>query len=207
MACRVACPLLVLLAAGAAAGAGGGAGAQQRDSISARDRFAAATEARLDSLYGPLLYLMQADERGVYPALSVGRKRDYLRRFWGRRDPTPGTPKNEMEDEFYARTAEANRRFREGGGGAAPIPGWRTARGRIFIKHGPPDDVLSRPRPGRTLPYEVWKYTKGGLKYCFVDVTRFGNYALVWTTDPNERSERNWQQLLGREAYEDVMRF
>jgi GWxTD domain-containing protein len=205
MACRVACPLLVLLAAGAAAGRG--AGAQQRDSSRARDRFAAVTEARLDSLYGPLLYVMQADERGIYPALSVGRKRDYLRRFWGRRDPTPGTPKNEMEDEFYARTAEANRRFREGG--AAPIPGWRTARGRIFIKYGPPDDVLSRPRPRppATLPYEVWKYTRGGLKYCFVDATRFGNYALVWTTDPHERSEPNWQQLLGREAYEDVMRF
>jgi GWxTD domain-containing protein len=203
MACRVPCPLLVLLAAGAAAGA------QQWDSIGARDRFAAATEARLDSLYGPLLYLMQADERGIYPALSVGRKRDYLRRFWGRRDPTPRTPENEMEDEFYARIAEANRRFREGG--AAAIPGWRTARGRIFIKYGPPDDVLSRPRPGSTLPYEVWKYARGGeeggLKYCFVDVTRFGNYALVWTTDPNERSERNWQQLLGREAYEDVLRF
>jgi GWxTD domain-containing protein len=207
MACRVACPLLVLLAAGAPAGGG----AQQRDSSGARDRFAAATEARLDSLYGPLLYVMQADERGIYPALSVGRKRDYLRRFWGRRDPTPGTPKNELEDEFYARTAEANRRFREGG--AAPIPGWRTARGRIFIKYGPPGDVLSRPGPSSTLPYEVWKYARqpaegtGERKYCFVDVTRFGNYALVWTTDPNERSEPNWQQLLGREAYEDVMRF
>lgn len=206
MASRVACPLLVLLAAGAAAGGGGRA--QQRDSSGARDRFTAATELRLDSLYGPLLYLMQAEERGIYPALSVGGKRDYLRRFWDRRDPTPGTPENEMEDEFYARTAEANRRFREGGAGA--ISGWRTARGRIFIKHGAPDDVLSRPRPPATLPYEVWKYTRqpgGGLKYCFVDVTGFGNYALVWTTDPNERSERNWQQLLGREAYEDVMRF
>jgi len=199
MACRVACPLLVFLAAGA------GAGAQQRDSGS-RDRFAAATEARLDSLYGPLLYLMQAGERGIYPSLSVGRKRDYLRRFWARRDPTPGTPENELENGFYARIAEANRRFREGD--ALRIPGWRTDRGRIFIKYGPPDEVLSRPRPPATLPYEVWKYTRQRrLKYCFVDVTRFGTYALVWTTDEHERSEPNWPQLLGREAYEDVMRF
>jgi len=200
MACRVACPLLVLLTAGLAAGA------QQRDSSSARDRFTAATEARLDSLYLPLLYVMRADERGIYPALSAGGKRDYLRRFWNRRDPTPGTLENEIEDAFYARIAKANRRFREGG--TAPVPGWRTDRGRIFIKHGPPDQVLSRPQPAATLPYEVWKYTRQpGLKYCFVDVTRFGNYVLVWSTDRQERNERNWQQLLGREAYEHVMRF
>ncbi|HYT82070.1 MAG TPA: GWxTD domain-containing protein [Gemmatimonadales bacterium] len=200
MACRIACWLLLALATIPAAWA------QQGDSSVARDRFVDATEARLDSLYEPLLYLMKADERGIYPALSVKAKRDYLRRFWTRRDPTPGTPENELADEFYARVADANRRFREGG--AFRIPGWRTDRGRIFIKYGPPDEVLSRPRPPGSLPYEVWKYTrKRLLKYCFVDLTRFGNYALVWTDDRLERSEPNWRQLLGGEAYEEVVRF
>jgi len=198
--CRAACSLLVFLTASSAARA------QQEDSTHAPDRFAGVTEARLDSLYGPLLYLMQADERGIYPTLSVGGKRDYLRRFWARRDPTTGTPGNELADEFYGRITEANRKFREGG--AAQIPGWRTDRGRIFLKHGLPDEVLSRPQPPGGLPYEVWKYTrKRLLKYCFVDLTRFGNYALVWTNDRLEKSEPNWRQLLGWEAYEDVMRF
>ena len=200
MACRIACWLLFALATIPAARA------QQGDSSVARDRFVDATEARLDSFYEPLLYLMKANERGIYPALSVKAKRDYLRRFWTRRDPTPGTPENELADEFYARVADANRRFREGG--AFRIPGWRTDRGRIFIKYGPPDAVLSRPRPPGSLPYEVWKYTRKRLvKYCFVDLTRFGNYALVWTDDRLERSEPNWRQLLGGEAYEEVVRF
>lgn len=199
---RVACALLAFLTAGSAARA------QQEDSTHAPppDRFAEATESRLDSLYGPLLYLMQADERGLYPTLSVSGKRDYLRRFWTRRDPTPGTPGNELADEFYARIADANRRFREGG--AAQIPGWRTDRGRIYIRYGPPDEILSRPQPEFTLPYEAWKYTRGKLrKYVFLDVTRFGNYALIYTNDIREPSRPNWRELLGERAWEDVLRF
>ena len=127
-------------------GAGSGAWAQlPADSSTVRDRFASATTAQLDSLYGPLLFLMQPDERGIYPTLTPSGKRDYLRRFWSRRDPTPGTAENELEEDFYRHIAEANRRFREGG--AAQIPGWRTDRGRIFIRLGPPDEVLSRPQP------------------------------------------------------------
>ena len=36
----------------------------QQDSTRAADIFAAASEAKLDSLYGPLIHLMRADERG-----------------------------------------------------------------------------------------------------------------------------------------------
>src|SRR5947207_3183566 len=74
--------------------------------------------------------------------------------------------------------------------------------------YGPPDEVLSRPQPPGSLPYEVWKYTRHRqLKYCFIDLTRFGNYVLLWTNDRQESSEPNWRQLLGYEAYEEVVRF
>jgi len=170
------------------------------------DPFDVATEARLDSLYGPLIYVMEQEERGVYSALPTEGKRDYLRRFWARRDPTPGTPKNEVRDSFYTNVGRTNRAFREGG--AAQIPGWRTDRGRIYLKNGPPDEVLSRPQPGGTMPYEVWKYTRGKLrKYVFLDLTRFGNYMLIYTNDLGEISRPDWQRLLGREAWEDVVRF
>ncbi len=170
------------------------------------DRFAALTESQLDSLYAPLVYLIEADERGVYATLTQDGKRRFLRKFWARRDPTPGTPRNEEQESFYARIAEATRQFREGG--AAQIPGWRTDRGRIFIRYGPPDEVLSRPQAGSTAPYEVWKYTKTRVrKFVFYDVTRFGNYSLIWTDERREPSRPNWRDLLGAEAVQDVERF
>ncbi len=150
--------------------------------------------------------MVEADERGVYPTLTLDGKRRFLRKFWTRRDPTPGTSRNEEEDRFYARIAEATRQFREGG--AAQIPGWRTDRGRIFIRYGPADEVLSRPQAGSTAPYEVWKYTKTRVrKFVFYDVTRFGNYALIWTDERREPSRPNWRELLGAEAVQDVERF
>ncbi|HYT83703.1 MAG TPA: GWxTD domain-containing protein [Gemmatimonadales bacterium] len=170
------------------------------------DRLVNLSESQLDSLYAPLIYVMSEDEHGIYPGLTLDGKRNFLRKFWTRRDPTPGTPRNEEEERFYAGIAEANRRFREGGSGA--IPGWRTDRGRIFLRYGSPDEKLSRPQAGSTAPYEVWKYTKTrARKFVFYDVTRFGNYALIWTDERREPSRPNWRVLLGPEAAEDVQRF
>jgi GWxTD domain-containing protein len=185
---------------------GGLEAAVAAEAVDAADKFGAMNEAQLDTLYAPLVYLMASDEVGIYGSLTVEGKRGFLRRFWAKRDPTPGTPQNEAQEDFYRRIAEANRRFREGG--AAEIPGWRTDRGRIFIKYGPPQDVLQRPQAGSTAPYEVWKYTRGRLsKYLFLDQTQFGNYALIWTDDRRESSRPNWQALLGPEAVQDVERF
>lgn len=170
------------------------------------DKFESMTEAQLDTLYAPLIYLMASDEVGIYSTLTLEGKRSFLRRFWSKRDPTSGTPRNEAQENFYSRIGDANRRYREGG--AAEIPGWRTDRGRIFIKYGPPQEVMQRPQAGSTLPYEVWKYSVGrALKYVFMDLTQFGNYALIWTDDRREPSRPNWQSLLGPEAVQDVQRF
>lgn len=172
----------------------------------ATDAFAQLTEDALDTLYRPLVYLMEAGERGIYEDLSVEGKRNYLRQFWGRRDPSPGTPGNEAQDQFYRLIAEANRLFREGG--AAEVPGWRTDRGRIFARYGEPDELLRRPQSGSTKPYEAWKYTRGRLrKFVFLDETGLGNYVLIYTDERREPSRANWRELLGPEAAEDVDRF
>lgn len=171
-----------------------------------QDRFAEMPEAQLDTVYMPLVYLMSGEEQGTYTGLTVDGKRRWLRQFWQKRDPTPGTPRNERQEDFYARIGEANRLYREGG--AAEIPGWRTDRGRVFIKYGPPDEVLNRPQAGNTRPYIVWKYTRvRALKYVFLDQTLFGNYVLIWTDDRREPSRPNWQELLGPEAVIEVERF
>jgi GWxTD domain-containing protein len=172
----------------------------------ASDVYGQMTEDQLDTLYRPLVYLFEAGERGVYEGLSVEGKRNYLRQFWARRDPSPDTPGNEFQDQFYRLISEANRRYREGG--AAEIPGWRTDRGRIYVKYGEPDEVLRRPQSGSTNPYEVWKYTRGRLrKFVFYDETSIGNYALIFTNEQREPSRANWRELLGPEAVQDVERF
>ncbi len=170
------------------------------------DLFDGMAESQLDELYGPLIYMMSAGEQGVFSSLSVEGKRSWLRQFWAKRDPSPGTPDNEARSRFYSAIRDANRRFGEGG--ASRVPGWRTDRGRIYVKYGAPDEVLERRSGGSTYPYEVWKYTRvRALKYVFMDLTRFGNYTLIYTDDRREPSRSNWQELLGPEALQDVQRF
>jgi len=192
--------LLVLAIAAAAQG-------QTAQTLSSRSRIAAASEAVLDSLYGPLVYIMVEGERGIYPGLPLAGKRDFLRMFWNKRDPTPGTERNEAEEAFNARIAFVNRKFSEGG--TSPTPGWRTDRGRIYLKYGPPDVNLNRRGVGRELPFQVWGYTSGSTrrKYCFVDLTRFGNYSLVYSSDKSEPTRGDWRELIGWDAYDDVLNF
>lgn len=170
------------------------------------DPFGQLTEDQLDTLYRPLVYLMEPGERGIYEGLSLDGKRNYLRQFWAGRDPTPELPGNAFQDQFYRLIARANRDFREGG--AAAVPGWRTDRGRIFVTYGEPDEVLRRPQSGATNPYEAWKFTRGRLrKFVFYDETGIGNYVLIWTNEQREPSRPNWAELLGPEGVQDIERF
>jgi len=179
---------------------------EARTAAEAEDRFAVLSEAQLDTLFSPLFYLTSGSELSAYNGLTVDGKRRFLRAFWRQRDPDPGTPDNEAQIGFYRRIGEANRRFRETGGSA--IPGWRTDRGRIFIVHGEPDEVLRRPSTGPTNPWEAWKYMQPRpVKYAFYDQTRLGTYVLIYTDDRKERSYPNWEQLLGPDAVLEVSRF
>jgi GWxTD domain-containing protein len=171
-----------------------------------RDPFADMVESQLDSLYEPLIYIMEGDERGVYEGLSVDGKRNYMRQFWEKRDPTPGTPINESYVGYYQLFTEANRRFAQSGAGR--VSGWRTDRGRIFLKRGEPEQTLDRPMGGDNRPYLVWKYTRPRmLKYVFMDVTGLGDYQLIYTDDRFETSRGDWEEQLGPRAVEDVLRF
>lgn len=178
---------------------------QSTEGLATEDRFSQSTEAGLDSSYMPLVYLMTSQEAGEYSGLTVEGKRRWLRDFWAKRNPVTGG-QNSFMDQFYARVQEANHRFREGG--ASGSSGWRTDRGRIFILYGPPDEHLERRSAGNTNPYEIWKYTRDrALKYVFMDLTRFGNYTLIYTNDLHEPSRPNWEDLLGTDGVQDVNDF
>jgi GWxTD domain-containing protein len=170
------------------------------------DVFERLSEAELDTLFAPIFYLASPGELTPYNGLTVQGKRRFLREFWRQRDPTTGTPENELQAGFYQRIAEANHRFREGG--SAQIPGWRTDRGRILILHGEPDEILRRPSTGPANPWEAWKYTRPRpVKYVFYDQTRLGNYSLIFSDDRKERTLPSWERLVGPEAVQDIARF
>ena len=143
-------------------------------------------------------YIITPEEAAAFRQLSNDEERDqFIEAFWQRRDPTPDTAENEYRDEHYRRITYANEHF------GAGVPGWKTDRGRIYIIHGPPDEIESHPSGGTydrtpqegggttsTFPFERWRYRYvedigQEIVVEFVDTCMCGDYHM--TMDPNER--------------------
>jgi GWxTD domain-containing protein len=167
------------------------------------------TGPQLDAAKEPLQLIAKSGELSSYTKdLSLRGKRRFLAEFWARRDPTPGTDVNESRQQFYDAIAFANKNYGEHG--RAATPGWKTDRGRVFVRNGAPGDVLTRPQAGRSPPYEVWHFTRGKNRYyIFLDQSEgLGNYRLIATNDLQEQSLPNWQEMLHKEdAVIDISRF
>lgn len=107
-------------------------------------------------------YIILPSERDVFFNLTADRDRDiFIEAFWKQRDPTPGTPQNEFQEEHAKRFNYANEFLRRG----TPREGWMTDMGQMHIILGEPS---SRERFDGTFglyPCQVWYYygdqTKG----------------------------------------------
>jgi GWxTD domain-containing protein len=177
--------------------------------------FAVMNKAELDAAKEPLMTIAGYGELAAWDkSLSLSAKRKFLAQFWARRDPTSDTPRNEAREAFYDKVGYADKMYREGGRNTTA--GWRTDRGRIYLRNGPPDELLQRggsgegPRlQGRALPYEVWRFTGRGkdLWYIFVDRNGLGAFQLVRSNDLKEPGVPNWHEFLGQDQQEEIGRF
>jgi len=136
--------------------------------------------------------IITEDERRAFKALKTDEERDkYIEIFWRLRDPDPDTPENEYKDQYYERVQYANEHFASG------VPGWKTDRGRIYIKYGRPDEIQAHPAGGpydrpsyegggttTTYPFEVWWYRNingigSDIEIEFVDPSGSGEYRIA----------------------------
>lgn len=145
-----------------------------------------------------VVYIITDEEKQAFKRLKTDEERQqFVEQFWLRRDPTPDTEENEYKEEHYRRIAYANDHFPSG------IPGWKTDRGRMYIKYGAPDEIDSHPSGGTyerpieegggetsTYPFEDWRYryidgVGTNIIIEFVDQTMSGEYKIE--TDPEAK--------------------
>lgn len=102
-----------------------------------------------------VVYIITSLEKNVFLQLETDREREhFIEAFWKQRDPTQGTPTNEFKEEHYQRIQHANYSF----GRSAPIPGWKTDRGRFYILLGDPQDIERFSGETQIYNSEVWFY-------------------------------------------------
>ena len=142
-------------------------------------------------------YIISDEERRAFKGLQNDEEKEqFIEQFWLRRDPTPDTEENEYREEHYRRIAYANQNFASG------IPGWKSDRGMIYIKYGPPDerdqhnggtetrDIREGGGETSMFPYEQWRYRyldgfPPNVEIEFVDPTLTGEFRM--TMDPSEK--------------------
>src|SRR5215831_16080301 len=162
-----------------------------------------------------VIYIISDEERKAFGRLQTDEEREqFIEQFWLRRDPTPDTEENEVKEEHYRRIAYTNEQFASG------IPGWKTDRGMIYIKYGPPDEREEHPtggtydRPieeggGTTTvhAFEKWRYryiegVGTDVNIEFVDPTMTGEYHM--TMDPSEKDALTNVPGAGLTLYEQM---
>ena len=119
-------------------------------------------------------YIANQNEWRILSRLAQKDTEAAIEYFWERHDNSPGTLSNELRELFTERVLKADELFTI----HKKIPGWRSDRGRIFIRKGPPDDVVEEIFPLGRYPYIVWYYFHDNTVYRFVDKTGYGNYKL-----------------------------
>lgn len=120
-----------------------------------------------------LQYIASTTEKNILRNAEVGKRDSLWFEFWKTQDPTPNTAYNEKEVEYFERIAYSEEHFGNGD------RGWRSDRARVFVQHGPPDEIQSYPYELDSFPYEIWLYYKNNLRFVFVDRYGFGRYILV----------------------------
>jgi GWxTD domain-containing protein len=95
--------------------------------------------------------------------------------FWSRHDNSPGSLKNDLRELFYERVLKADELFTI----HKKLPGWRSDRGKIYIKMGPPDEIVSDSFPIGQHPYIIWYYYRQNRIYRFEDKRGYGDYSLM----------------------------
>ncbi len=93
--------------------------------------------------------------------------------FWKKRDPNPETPVNEALDEYLRRVRFAVENF------SLMDKGWKTDRGKVYIKYGPPDQEETTVDPYMQGEYLIWRYFSRNLTFVFFDRFGLGEYHLV----------------------------
>jgi GWxTD domain-containing protein len=130
----------------------------------------------LDDAIAQLEYIAEArDLNFIREAPNEAERIKRFETFWDKRDPTPGTVRNERMEAYYYRINAANRDY-----GVSILDGWKTDRGYVLVRFGEPDHIRRKPHSFDYEPYEIWTFERIGRQFIFVDKTGFGDYELLF---------------------------
>ena len=166
-------------------------------------------------------YFLTIEERKDWKRLGSDEARaEFRREYWRRRDPTPGTERNEFQELVLSRIRIADARFAIG-----KTAGSRTARGLVFVVFGSPaaerqtmGPLKSGPEmiaPGRmgipseafeTREWHTWVYDRAA-NPDLLAVLGVPGLEIAFIVEPGRRDEledasrfQRWREIVARRS-------
>ncbi|MBM3324300.1 MAG: GWxTD domain-containing protein [Calditrichaeota bacterium] len=136
-------------------------------------------------------YILTPEENARTRRLTPEGKVQFMREYWVRAARDEASSPEIVRWRYFQRVEEANRRF-----SLLKKEGWKTDRGRVYIRLGSPDLVDYHTAQQEAPDHEIWYYDRieGGVQFVFADKTGFGDLELVHSTKRGEISDPNWLQ-------------
>lgn len=129
---------------------------------------------------GPLEYIVDKETLKDLNSGKDAERQAKLADFWREKDPTPDTPFNELQNEFYSRVDSTLAQF-----SSKRVAGWRTDRGQVYITQGVPDRIEDHSLDPVSNPFLRWIYILEDREvvYTFESLEGRKKYRLLDTTE------------------------
>lgn len=158
-----------------------------------QSEFATLSEKNVETLYDQIKFLATDFENEVWDECqTLGAKQRFLFTYWSARNTDTTKPYNVALEEFRKKIDYTNKHFKYG----LMKEGWRTDRGRVYIKYGPATRIERFVQEGNRPAYEKWFYDEiqGGVEFVFIDFRSNGYYRLVHSSAEGEMYNYNWYE-------------
>ncbi|MCX6843780.1 MAG: GWxTD domain-containing protein, partial [candidate division WOR-3 bacterium] len=119
-----------------------------------------------------LIYVASTEESRHLRSVPRGEREQAWREFWKKKDQSRTTERYPNEDEYFERIDYAEEHFGHGD------RGYRSDRGHVYVRYGPPDQIDARPFEIDSPADEVWYYYEVNKRFEFVDRFGAGDYVL-----------------------------
>jgi GWxTD domain-containing protein len=144
--------------------------------------------------------LMSPTETATLDALTIEGKSNFIRQYWKEHDAQRGTTDFISQDELVRRYRFVNEHFSTNG---AESYGWKSDRGRIYIKYGPWEERTDQTHPAEGTAFDIWHYrsVRGGYYFVFVDARAVSDFRLVHSNAPGERYDPAWEEYFRTQLF------
>ncbi len=166
------------------------------------DLFNEYEEVELTYYLETLAWISTEQEKQFVQVLeSYEQKKNYLYSFWEKRRRFPEQKVEALWRGHLMALDYVNQQFK-----SDLNPGWKTDRGRVFLKYGIPNDVERHPSDNQAVPWELWRYSRLGTQsnviFVFYDPDlTLEEYPLLHSSKYGELYNPRWQeQVMNRNS-------